>query len=136
MEKQHFYNSIRKMWQSKNSLSHEKNIFYVFAYNSIRDKIFYYSIGHKNSLTYFLCEASNETVEHLVLYCPFTRRFRVTTGLTNRKDLFCNDRGKMGVFTRYMATLVLGSWGNTPDITRKMLAYITTEYNKLTSQPV
>ncbi len=136
IDKQHFYNSMRKMWQSKNSLSHEKNIFYEFAYNSIRDKKFYYSIGHKNSHTCFLCKASNETVEHLVLHCPFTRRFRVTTGLTGRKDLFCNDRGKMGVFTRYIATLVLGSWGNTPDITRKMLAYITTEYNKLTSQPV
>ncbi len=133
---QHFYKSLRVMWQSKNALSHEKNIFYQFAYNTIRDKKFYFSIGHKNSHTCFMCKASYETLEHLILKCPATYNFRLATGIKTYRDLFCHNRSKIGTITRCIATIVIGSWSNSPNTTRRLLYFLKNDYiNKLT-QPV
>ena len=113
--------TLKAIWRSNKLNPVQRDVFYNFSFNLYRDKVFLHAAGYKSDDDCFLCGASKQTHEHLILDCQKTKQIAETLGIRSMKDLYQQAEQDTWKKVRFVTTLLICSWTDNKQEVEQMI---------------
>ena len=113
--------TLKTIWRSNKLNPVQRDVFYNFSFNLYRDKVFLHAAGYKSDDDCFLCGASKQTHEHLILDCQKTKQIAEALGIRSMKDLYQQAEQDTWKKVRFVTTLLICSWTDNKQEVEQMI---------------